>query len=479
MSGTCIVFCTARETEVDRASTLAENSGDKVLFFGPDSSPLNKSSDSDFVGWGNGPFTFSKALRHFSQLKSVAPSKVILPLNNESGAGYGLLRLFALGLAKQPVEVAPSGKKENITIGRMFSQKEIVWHTALIWLFDCIAPVLRLWLNTKAPPLNRNTRPPVQPETIQDFYNEEPPEASIIIRTFNEAQFLGQTLVAIAHQKGPTREIIVIDSGSTDNTVSIACSHSVRVYGISKESFHYSSALNLGARLARGKYLVNLSAHAVPQSDTWLANLIEPMQEDENVAGVCGREIPLDNWASPFERKLLHDMFRPEQRVMTQSFFFSNANAAMRRELALEVPFDENIDWGEDQVWAYSMHQRGFKTVYTPESPVAHSHNLSMIDCFVRTLKFQRTLFRRMHHDRAGITNDEFHFHLPARALSFRRFISKNRLMPELKAWFAASFCEYINFMGSDMAHREILIAKRRTSCSSKSYRPKKEAVLP
>ncbi|QPJ60992.1 MAG: glycosyltransferase family 2 protein [Candidatus Nitronauta litoralis] len=479
MPGTCIVFCTAREAEVHRASSLAGNSEDNVRFFGPDSSPFNNAGKNNFIGWGEGPFTLTKALRHFFRLKSFAPSKVILPLNNESGAGYGLLRLFALGLSDQAIEIPPSGKEEKTSIGKILSQKEIIWHTGLIWFFDCIAPVLRLWLNTKAPPLTSNSRPPAQPETIQDFYNEEPPEASIIIRTFNEAQYLGQTLEAIGRQKGPTREIIVIDSGSTDNSVTIACSHSVRVYGISKESFHYSSALNLGARLARGKYLVNLSAHAVPQTDTWLAKLIEPMQTDENVAGVCGREVPIKDWASPFERKLLHDMFRLEKRVMTESFFFSNANAAMRRDLALEVPFDENIDWGEDQVWAHAVHQRGFKTVYTPEGPVAHSHNLSMVDCFVRTLKFQRTLFRRMHHDRADITNDEFHFHLPARALSFRRFISKNRLMPELKAWFAPSFCEYINFMGSDMAHREIMIARRRTSCSDKSYRPKKEAVLP
>lgn len=479
MSGNSIVFCTAREVEVNRASDLAKKSTNNVYYFGPDSSPYKTSQGNTFISWGEGSFSYSKALRHFTRLKSLAPEKVFLPLNNESGTGYNKLRLFALGLSSQAVEVAPGGSPGNISFGQILSQKEIIWHTALIWFFDCIAPLLRLWLNTQAPPINSAPRPPVQTKTIQDFYSDELPQASIIIRTFNEARYLSQTLEAIARQKGPGREVIVIDSGSTDDTVAIACSHSVRVYEIAKESFHYSSALNLGAQLARGRFLVNLSAHAVPQTDTWLANLVTPMQEDESVAGVCGREVPLEDWASPFERKLLHDMFRPEKRVMTESFFFSNANSSIRRDLVLEIPFDEDIDWGEDQVWAHAVHQRGFTTLYTPESPVAHSHNLSMIDCFVRTLKFQRTLFRRMHQDRADITNNEFHYHLPARALSFRRFIRDHRLMPGFQAWFAAAFCEYINFLGSDMAHREMLIAKRQSSCSSKRYQPKKEAVSP
>ncbi len=479
MSGNCIVFCTAREVEVNRAADLAKNTTANVYYFGPDSSSYKTSQGNAFISWGEGSFSFSKALRHFTQLKSLAPENVFLPLNNKEGAGYNKLRLFALSLSNQAVEIAPGESPRNISFSQILSQKEIIWHTALVWFFDCIAPLLRLWLNTQAPPVNSESRPPVQTKTIQDFYSDELPQSSIIIRTFNEARYLGQTLEAIARQKGPTREVIVIDSGSTDNTVVIACSHSVRVYGIAKESFHYSSALNLGAQLARGQYLVNLSAHAVPQTDTWLANLVTPMQEDKEIAGVCGREIPLEDWASPFERKLLHDMFRPEKREMTESFFFSNANSSVRRDLVLEIPFDEDIDWGEDQVWAHAVHQRGFKTLYTPESPVAHSHNLSMIECFVRTLKFQRTLFRRMHQDRADITNNEFHFHLPARALSFRRFIRDRRLMPELSSWFAAAFCEYINFLGSDMAHREMLIARRQSSCSSKRYRPKKEAALP
>ncbi len=479
MSGTCIVFCTARPADVNRASEFTNFSEDYVRYFGPDSSPLKDSKNFNFIDWGDGPFTFTKAVCHFARLKSLAPTRVVLPLNNENGDGYTLLRLFALGLSRHAVEVPPGGKPKNISTSQIISQKEIIWHTALIWFFDCIAPILRLWLSTQAPPVRGHARSPIKPETVQDFYNEESPTVSIIIRTFNEARTLGQTLSAIAEQKGPTREVIVIDSGSEDDTVAIACSHSLRVYKISKESFHYSSALNLGARLARGSYLVNISAHAVPQSDSWLANLIAPMQEDEKVAGVCGREIPLEDWASPFERKLLHDMFRQKKRVMTESFFFSNANSAVRRDLALEVPFDETIDWGEDQVWAHAVHQLGFKTVYTPDSPVAHSHNLSMIDCFVRTLKFQRTLFRRMHQDRADITNTEFHLRLPARALSLRRFIGEHRLMPELRAFFTSAFCEYLNFLGSDMAHREIFLAQRKPSCGGNSCQPKKETVLP
>ncbi|WP_208990629.1 glycosyltransferase family 2 protein [Pseudovibrio sp. Tun.PSC04-5.I4] len=52
------------------------------------------------------------------------------------------------------------------------------------------------------------------------------PPISILIRAFNEGDRIGRTLESL---QGLGQEIVVIDSGSTDNTVEIAESHGARV----------------------------------------------------------------------------------------------------------------------------------------------------------------------------------------------------------------------------------------------------------
>lgn len=53
--------------------------------------------------------------------------------------------------------------------------------------------------------------------------------------------------------------------------------------------FTYSRALNLGSARARGNVLVNLSAHALPLTDEWLARLLGHFEEPQ-VAGVWGNQ---------------------------------------------------------------------------------------------------------------------------------------------------------------------------------------------
>ncbi len=105
---------------------------------------------------------------------------------------------------------------------------------------------------------------------------KQKPEISIIIRSKNEERLIGRVLTAIFQQDIDLRfEVIVIDSGSTDGTLDIVRNHAVRLYEIEARDFSYGSALNLGATLAQGQYLINLSAHCIPTSDRWIANIAQ------------------------------------------------------------------------------------------------------------------------------------------------------------------------------------------------------------
>ncbi len=86
----------------------------------------------------------------------------------------------------------------------------------------------------------------------------------IVIRTLNESELIARCLDALRGQDGAfDLDILVVDSGSTDETLEIA---KLTVRGTSSSSleFDYSTALNTGIEDVRGDVIVSLSAHAIP-----------------------------------------------------------------------------------------------------------------------------------------------------------------------------------------------------------------------
>lgn len=192
--------------------------------------------------------------------------------------------------------------------------------------------------------------------------------ASIIIRTKNEAKHLAMTLEGILDQSEPPHEIIVIDSGSSDDTVAIARRYPVRLLTIAPAEWNYSRAINMAAASATGEILVCLSAHCRPIDRDWLRNITSHFA-DPTVAGVWGpgyrpgRESPR---AGPAERQTHYG-------VENRSWGLSNSNGAIRRSLWEELPFDETLPATEDKAWGMAMISRGYVIVHDPAAAVWHA----------------------------------------------------------------------------------------------------------
>jgi glycosyltransferase involved in cell wall biosynthesis len=204
--------------------------------------------------------------------------------------------------------------------------------------------------------------------------NAATPSASVVIRTKNEGAHLGRVLEALAGQDyAPGLEIVIVDSGSTDDTLSIARSHDVCLIEIRAEEFTYGRALNVGSQAARGEFLVNLSGHAIPCHREYLTNLLAPL-EDGEVWATYGRDVPHPG-CCPSQARDIHAWF-PAQGPGHEGFF-SNANACLRRIAWEAFPFDESLGWAEDARWAEQVLGRGYRIVYAPEAQVYHSHACS------------------------------------------------------------------------------------------------------
>jgi rhamnosyltransferase len=196
---------------------------------------------------------------------------------------------------------------------------------------------------------------------------------SIVIRAFNEETHLGRLLEGIAHQSLGDVEIILVDSGSTDSTVAIAEAHGARIVHIEPRDFTFGRSLNFGIQAATREFIVIASAHVYPVYPDWLECLLRPF-DDERVALVYGKQrgVPGGKFS---EQQIFHQWF-PDADVPRQpSPFCNNANAAIRRGLWQDHPYDETLTGLEDVAWARWAQAGDREVAYAAHAEVIHVHN--------------------------------------------------------------------------------------------------------
>jgi glycosyltransferase involved in cell wall biosynthesis len=198
------------------------------------------------------------------------------------------------------------------------------------------------------------------------------PIASVIIRCFNEEKHIGKLLTGIQQQTLNNIEIILVDSGSTDATLSIARQFPVRIVSIQPENFSFGRALNIGCEEANGEYLVMASAHVYPTYDDWLERLLEPF-ENPDVALTYGKQ--RGNGTTKFSEHQIFKRWFPDQSDFAQKTpFCNNANAAIRRDLWEEQSYDEQLTGLEDLDWAKKILSEGYHLAYVAEAEIIHVH---------------------------------------------------------------------------------------------------------
>lgn len=198
---------------------------------------------------------------------------------------------------------------------------------------------------------------------------------------------------ALAQQVPWPFEIIVIDSGSKDGTKEYLRNQSrIRLIEIEPQEFGHGKTRNLGIAAADADLVAFLTHDAEPANGFWLINLVAALEQEKGIAGVFGRHIAYET-ASPFIKRdldlhfqnflrhpLIVDRDLDTPRSETEEswkqllHFYSDNNSIIRKSVWKDFPYPD-VDFAEDQLWAKSIIEAGYKKAYAPEAIVFHSHD--------------------------------------------------------------------------------------------------------
>lgn len=113
------------------------------------------------------------------------------------------------------------------------------------------------------------------------------PSVSVIIPTYNRAQFISQTIDSVLAQTFTDYEIIVVDDGSTDETAQILAGYGNQLRLFSQANSGPSAARNLGLQVAQGEFVGFLDA-----DDLWypemLATTVSHLCTNPQIDLICG-----------------------------------------------------------------------------------------------------------------------------------------------------------------------------------------------
>jgi len=197
---------------------------------------------------------------------------------------------------------------------------------------------------------------------------------SIVIRAYNEEKYIGRLLEGLRQQTLKDVEIILVDSGSTDQTVPIAESFGARIVRIPSAEFTFGRSLNFGLREATREFVVIASAHVYPVYPDWLESLLRPFAEGEQVALTYGKQRgPVT--AKYSEQQIYHQWYPDASNPSQTTAFCNNANAAIRKSLWEQNQYDETLTGLEDLAWAKWAQEHDYEIAYVAEAEIIHVHN--------------------------------------------------------------------------------------------------------
>jgi rhamnosyltransferase len=222
---------------------------------------------------------------------------------------------------------------------------------------------------------------------------------TVALPVLNGGALLDEVLAAVRAQRVDAEvELLVADSGSTDDSAAIARRHGATVFDV--DDFSHGGTRNELATRANGEHVAFLTQDSTPAGDGWLAALLRGFERAERVGLVYGPYVARPG-APHWTRREYAEFFAATPSLETELPpagrlpFFTDANGCVARAAIAAVPF-RPVSYAEDQMLARDMLAAGWSKAYEPGAAVIHSHDYGPVEQFGRHFDEFRAL-REVH----------------------------------------------------------------------------------
>ena len=197
-----------------------------------------------------------------------------------------------------------------------------------------------------------------------------PAKVTVYVPCYNAAKTLDECLKGVTAQSYPIDEILVIDDGSTDETVSIASRHPVKIIRHSG-NLGLAASRNTAFRAARNEFVAAADADVVLDTH-WLEKIMENLA-DPAVAGACGRLVEKCSSTPPDAWRAVHMPQHWGEEKIRNPYFLFGADNLYRKDSIVKIGFyNEGFKTNfEDVDMGIRLAKAGKPTAYDP-SAVAH-----------------------------------------------------------------------------------------------------------
>lgn len=230
------------------------------------------------------------------------------------------------------------------------------------------------------------------------------PDVSISIVNLNGQRYLKECLSSLEKLNYPQDkiEIIVVDNGSTDKSLSIIRDNYPRVKIIeNKKNMGFARANNQAAEAAGGEYIAFLN-NDTRVDKSWLIELLRPIYKDREIVASGSKVLSMDGKKIDFVGGMINfegKGFQVDYGIPVENddhdryrfLPFVNGGAMMiDRNVFLDTGgFDEDFfAYYEDVDLGWRLWVLGYKVIFSPKSIVYHHHHGTSRDISEDRLRF-------------------------------------------------------------------------------------------
>jgi rhamnosyltransferase len=206
-------------------------------------------------------------------------------------------------------------------------------------------------------------------------------KVTVLMRTFNNAEIIGQTLKALFSQNFKDFDLFVVDSGSTDGTLEILSHYNCYVKKIKSSEYHPGKVLNSCIDEIDSDIIVFLNSDTVLLNEKSLYILIKVFS-DQSVGAAYGRQIARPDATTDVRRD--YEYCFPYSSESPDCISLSLPISAIKKSVWKKNKFYTQ-SWGsEDTELGNRIKKSGLQVLYVPNAIAMHSHNYTPRQLFNR-----------------------------------------------------------------------------------------------